>query len=69
MVESHHTRGKKSLNQPERSAINIDESSSIPSVKDMDLDVASLAALHLPPEERINQVVDNYKVRKPISWK
>ena len=42
--------------RPNSSAVNIDESSYIPSVKDMDPDEASSVSICLPPEEGINQL-------------
>ena len=39
------------------------------SVKCMDPDEASSAALHLPPEKDINQVVDSAEVRNYKIWK
>ena len=68
LLESHPTRVPKRLAQPDSLAVDLDESSSMPSVKGMDPDNASSAALHLPPEEGINQVGDSSKVRNSISW-
>ena len=48
--ESQPTRGPKRLDQTDSSDVNLDESSSMPSMKDMDPDEASSEALHLPPE-------------------
>ena len=56
--EYHPTRVPKRLAQPESSDVNLDESSSMPSVKSMDPDEASSAALHLTPKEGISQVGD-----------
>ena len=67
--ESHTTRVTKRLTQPKISAVNLDESSSIPNVKGMDPDGASSTDIHLPPEEGINQVVDSAKVRNYRSCK
>ena len=64
----HPIRVPKSLTQPNISAVNIDESSSMSSEKVMDSVEASLAALLLSPEVGINQVDESYKVRKSISW-
>ena len=63
------TRGPKRLAQPDRSDANLDESSSTPSLKGMDLDKASFSSLLLPIEEVINQVGDSVKVSKYISLK
>ena len=54
--DSYHKRGTKRLTQTNRSAVNIDESSSMTSVKFSDAVEASSATLHLPPEVGINQV-------------
>ena len=59
--------GPKRLTQPEISAINLDESSSIPSVKLMDTVEAISEDIHLPPELGINQVGESEKVRNSIS--
>ena len=66
--ESHTRRGNKRLAQPDSLAVNIDESSPIPSVKGMDTDEASSAALNLPPEEGITKLGDSDKVRNSSSW-
>ena len=41
----------------------------MPSVKVMDPLEASSSALHLPPEEGINQVIKSEKVINPSKWK
>ena len=67
MVESHPTGVIKMLDQFYSSAVNIDKSKSMPSVKGMDPDEASLVALCLPPEEGISQVGETEKVIDSIS--
>ena len=44
------------------SAVNLDVSSPTPSLKVLDSVEANSVALHLPPEEGINQVGDSNKV-------
>ena len=58
-----------SLDQTNSSAVNIDESSSMTSVKGMDPVEASSSALHLPPYVGINRVVESDKVSNSSSWK
>ena len=65
MGEYHPTRGPKRLTQPDSSAVNIDESSSMPGVEGVDPVEASSAALHLPPEVGINQVSESEKLSTP----
>ena len=62
MGESNTTRGPRRLDQPDRSAVNIYKSSSMLSVKGMNPNEASSAALPLPPELGINQVGKSDKV-------
>ena len=54
--ESHPTRGPNRLTQPNISAVNLYESSSMTIVKGIDTVEASSADFHLPPELGINQV-------------
>ena len=65
----HPTRGTKRLDQTNSSDVNLDESSSMTSVKGMDPVEANLSALHLPPEVGINRVVESDKVGNSSSWK
>ena len=57
------------LDQTNSSAVNLDESSSMTSVKGMDPVEASSSALHLPPYVGINRVVESDKVSNSSSWK
>ena len=68
MEKYQATRVPKRLAQPEISAVNIYESSSMPSVKAMDTDELSSAALHLTPEEEINKLGESAKVDNSRSW-
>ena len=67
--ESHVTRLHKSLAQLDRLDVNLDESSSMPSVKYMDEYEACSAALRLPSEEGINQLGESAKLSNCSSWK
>ena len=57
----------KRLNQPNISAINLDETSYMPSVEVVDPVEASSEACRLPPEVGINQVGEIDKVGNSIS--
>ena len=61
--------GTNRLTQPEISAVNRDELSSMPSVKGLDKIEASSAALHIPPEVGINKVGESNNFINSISWK
>ena len=66
MGEYHPTMVPNRLTQPYSSAVNLDESSSMPSVKGIDPYEASSAALHLLSEEVINKVCDSAKLSNSI---
>ena len=67
--ESHPTRVPKRLAETDISAVNLDKSSSMTSVKGMDPLEASSSAIHLPSEVGINQVFKSEKVINYSSWK
>ena len=54
--ESHPINGTKRLAQPKILAVNLDESSSMPSVKGVGPVESSSADIHLPPKVGIKQV-------------
>ena len=60
--ESLPRRISKKLYQPKISSVNLDEYSSMPSVKFKDTYEKSSAALRLPLEKGINQVGDSSKI-------
>ena len=53
----------------DRLAVNLDHSSSMPSVKSVYTVEASSAAIHLPQEEGIKKSDERDKLRKYNSWK
>ena len=59
----------KRLDQPDSSPVDIYESSSMPSVKGVDICEVSSEALHLLLEEGINQVCERVKIINSRSWK